>query len=382
MAMPMAQPSSESEKTMTSNQQLKVGLVGCGKIADAHVEEIQKIENAELVAVCDVERLMAEQLAVRFQVPRHYDDFATLLAEEKPDVIHITTPPQSHLALATQAFDAGCHVYVEKPAAPNAPDTRRMLECAEKAERKMTVGYSFHFDQAALALRQLVKKGQIGDPVHLESHFGYALDGPFGATILGSPHHWVHQLPGKLFHNNLDHALIKILEFLPDNEPAVHAFGYRGRSGVHGDIRDEMMDELRVVLLGEKTSAYMTFTSHAKPVGHFLRIYGTENTATVNYGTRVVTLDRAQTLPSAIGRLLPPFKQHWDYLKAGSKNVWRFATSDFHFFSGINELTRLFYDSIIHDSPLPVSYRDILRVSEITDEVYRQLNQATGTKTT
>jgi predicted dehydrogenase len=264
----------------------------------------------------------------------------------------------------------------------NTAETKQMLENAEKAGRKVTVGYSFHFDHAALALRQIVDRGLIGDPVHLESHFGYALDGPFGATILGSPHHWVHQLPGKLFHNNLDHALIKILEFLPDDEPAVHAHGYRGRDGEHGDIRDEMMDELRVVILGKKTSAYMTFTSHAKPVGHFFRLYGTQNTATVNYGTRVVTLERAQTLPSTIGRLIPPFKQHWDYFKAAHKNVWRFAKSDFHFFSGINNLTTAFYNSIINDSPPPISYKDIMRVSELTDEIYQQLNQATGAKTT
>ena len=365
----------------TSSQKLKVAIIGCGKIADAHAEEIQKIPTAELVAACDLERLMAEQLAVRFKIPRYYDDFSTLLAEEEPDVIHITTPPQAHLKLATQAFDAGCHVYVEKPAAMDTEETKQMLKKAEKAGCKVTVGYSFHFDHAALQLRELADKGLIGDAVHMESHFGYALDGPFGATILGSPHHWVHQLPGKLFHNNLDHALIKILEFLPDDKPAVHAYGYRGRDGEHGDIRDEMMDELRVVILGKKTSAYMTFTSHAKPVGHFFRVYGTENTATVNYGTRVVALDRAQTLPSTLGRLVPPFKQHWDYFKAAHKNVWRFVKSDFHFFSGINNLTTAFYDSILKGSPLPVSYRDILRVAEITDEIYRQLNQATGTET-
>ena len=78
---------------MGSNQKLKIGLVGCGKIADAHAGEIQKIAAAELVAVCDLERLMAEQLAVRFDIPRYYDDFATLLAEEKPDVVHITVAP-------------------------------------------------------------------------------------------------------------------------------------------------------------------------------------------------------------------------------------------------------------------------------------------------
>jgi predicted dehydrogenase len=363
---------------MGSNHKLKIGLVGCGKIADAHAEAIQKIPTAELVAVCDLERLMAEQLAVRFNIPRYYDDFATLLAEEKPDVIHITTPPQSHLKLAVQAFEARCHVYVEKPAAMNAVETQEMIEHAETSGCKLTEGYSFHFDPAALALRELVEKGLIGDAVHMESHFGYGLEGPFGATILGSPHHWVHQLPGKLLQNNIAHALVRIIEFLPDDTPAIHAYGYKGREAEHGDMRDNMMDELRVVILGEKTSAYLTFTSHAKPMVQSFRLYGTQNTATVNYDTWVVTLDREQTLPSAIGRLVPPFKQHWDFFKAANKNVWRFARSDFHFFAGIDNLTKAFYDSIRDDSPLPVSHHDILRVAKFADEIYEQLKQSTG----
>jgi predicted dehydrogenase len=58
---------------------LKIGIVGCGAIADGHVEEIRKIEQARIVGVCDLEPLMAEQLAVRYGIERHYGYFARLL---------------------------------------------------------------------------------------------------------------------------------------------------------------------------------------------------------------------------------------------------------------------------------------------------------------
>jgi len=58
---------------------------------------------------------MAEQIAVRYGVPRWYSDVAAMLDAEKPDVLHITTPPQSHLALTRQAVAAGCHIFLEKP---------------------------------------------------------------------------------------------------------------------------------------------------------------------------------------------------------------------------------------------------------------------------
>ena len=363
---------------MSSETKLRVGLVGCGKIADAHVEEIGKMANAELVGVCDKELLMAEQVAVRYQIASYYDDLGKLLAEKAPDVIHVTTPPQSHLALATQAIDGGCHVYVEKPFAVNADEARRLIEHAERAARRLTVGYIYQFDPATLALRGLIAQGRLGDVVHVESHFGYDLDGPFGAAILGNAGHWVHELPGGLFQNNLDHALAKTLEFVTDPRPAVRAFGYRLRTKTFGDIRDQLGDELRVILIGKKTSAYVTFCSHAKPITHFLRLYGTKNVVTVNYVTRTLTVDRAPKFPSAIGRLLPPFAQGWDFLGQGGRNIIRFARSDFHFFAGMNRLLRLFYDSIGGEGPLPISYRDIMRVSETSDEIFEQIKQTLG----
>ena len=61
---------------------LKVALVGCGKIADAHVEEIRRIPAVQLCAVCDLEPIIAEQLAVRYSIPHWYSDVAKMLEVE------------------------------------------------------------------------------------------------------------------------------------------------------------------------------------------------------------------------------------------------------------------------------------------------------------
>ena len=110
---------------------LRVAIVGCGKIADAHVEEVGKIAGARVAAVCDRELLMAEQLAVRYGVASHYDDFARLLDEIRPDVVHITTPPQSHLALA-RSWDESAIAQAGRARDWNAvaADIRRELERA------------------------------------------------------------------------------------------------------------------------------------------------------------------------------------------------------------------------------------------------------------
>jgi predicted dehydrogenase len=352
---------------------LKIAIIGCGKIADAHVEEVRKIPIAQLVAVCDLEPIMAEQLAVRYAVPRWYSEVDRMLEEQKPDVIHIVTPPHSHLALVRQAAAAGCHIFLEKPVAPHYCDVQAILAAAGAANRMLTVNYWPNFEDPALQLRRLIDSGTMGEVVHLESFYGYDLSGEYGMALRRDSHHWVHRLPGKLFQNILDHVLNKIAPFLPDDRLSLHALAYRG--GVQ-DTKPggcDLLDELRVVIHGEGMSAYATFSAHARPVGHSLRVYGTRNTATVDFMMRTVALDRKQPFPSALGRLAPPFLVAKDYLRQGFSNVNRFAHARFHYFHGMRRLLTQFYGSIESNAPPPIPNQEILRVSAMMEAIFQQV---------
>lgn len=365
---------------MAMRRELKVALVGCGQIADGHVSEIQKLGDAAVLAVCDSEPLMAEQLAVRYGVPRWFSDYAAMLEQVRPDVVHICTPPASHLALARAAVDAGCHVYVEKPLALDYQESVALVDYVTRANRKLTIGHNSEFDPPSLEMRRLLAEGVLGEPVHVESWFGYNLDGPFGKVILGTPDHWVHRLPGKLFQNNINHMLNKITELVQDERPQVSAVAWRQDGGARrfGDVRDELMDELRVIIRGEKVSAYGTFTSHVRPVAHFSRIYGTRSIMHLDFISRTVTVDRGPTLPSAIGRLAAGVSQTVEHARAAARNAARFAASDYHFFAGMNHLIRRFYDSILHDAPLPIATGEMLRIAWIMDEIFTQVRSRLG----
>ena len=354
---------------------LKTAIVGCGKIADGHVSEIQKMDGAEVVAVCDLELLMAEQLARRFGIAAHYDDLAEMLETHSPDVVHITTPPQVHLALAKQAMDAGAHVYVEKPLTMSLDETEALLAHAAQTGRKVTVGHSFFFDPPALALRTLVADGVVGDPVHVESWFGYNLSGPFGAAMLADASHWVHALPGRLFHNNIDHMLNKVLEFIPDEQPVVRARAFTRRPERFGDVRDQLQDELRVDISGATTTGTGTFSSHTQPVSHFMRLYGTKNIVHVDFNIRTVTIEKGVTLPSAIGRVLPSFGRGWGWHREGWKNVFSFAGSKFQFFAGMNHLISAFYDAVRNDTDPPIPYGEMRRMSAVLDDIFAQIGK-------
>jgi predicted dehydrogenase len=353
---------------------LRAAIVGCGKIADDHAETLGFMDTVDVVACCDLTYLMAEQLATRFEIPGVYDDFDRLLAEQRPDVVHITTPPQSHLPLALAAMEAGAHVWVEKPLAMNAEEVASMTAAARRTGRKLTVGHSYWFDTPALDLRRLVDEGRIGEVVHVESWYGYDLDGEYGKAIMASPDNWVHHLPGKLFQNNVDHLFNKITEFLPSADLSIQATAFRRHQKSYGDRRDDLLDELRVFLADPTgPTAYATFSSAAAPRGHWVRVYGTAGSATADFNLRTVELASGVKLPTNLGRLLPSFAKIGGAARQAATNAGRFATAEFHYFAGFRRLLDAFYDSVAGDGPEPIPLAEMERMADIQDRIWEQL---------
>lgn len=348
-------------KTVT--KRLRVAVVGCGKIADGHVEEIKKIPSAELIAVCDVEPLMAEQLAVRSGTPLWYADLDELLRAQQIDVVHITTPPQFHLPVARKAVAAGAHVLVEKPIAPTLDETEDLIRTVTLSGRKLTVNYWPNFEKPAEQLKRLVSSGTLGDIVHIESFYGYNFSGAYGQALLADREHWVHRLPGGVFENVFDHVVNKIVPLFPQDRVQVETAKYSIQP-------NGMPDELRVLLRCGSTSAYATVSGNARPVGHFLRVYGTKNSVHADFNARTLVIEPQQTFPSALGRLFPPFIFGRRYLGNAFSNCADFMRSRSHFFAGMNRLFSLFYASILNDTDVPIPVSDMRRVSEIMDSVF------------
>ena len=116
---------------------MKAVLIGAGQIARLHLACLQEIEGVEVRAVCDLSPAAAECAAERFGIPRWYTDSQEMLAVERPDVVHVTTPPSSHFRLATAALQAGAHVFVEKPTTENVEEARAISRTALAAGRAL-----------------------------------------------------------------------------------------------------------------------------------------------------------------------------------------------------------------------------------------------------
>ena len=361
-----------------SGAPLRIGIVGCGKIADGHAEIVKYLPGAELVAVCDREPILAEQLAVRFNVPRWYSSLDEMLAAERLDVVHITTPPGVHLALTRQCVAAGAHVFLEKPLALNAADCRELIDVVTAAGKQMTINYWPNFDPPAMEFKRMMASGVVGEPVHVEAFIGYDLAGAYGQALMQDPRHWVHALPGKLFQNMMDHIFNRIVPLLPEAAIETHAFAYKRRPQVNHDATDELLDELRVYLRSDTVSAFGSLCSHARPVANTLKVYGTKGTVELDFSNRTLIQTASQKYPSAIGRLIPAFQMAQRYLKAGLRNHRAFHRHEFQFFAGMSTLLEKFYDGIRNNTAPPIPYAEILRTVDVMDEVIAQVYPAGG----
>ncbi len=157
---------------------LRIAIVGCGKVADQHVEAIHRIPNCKIVAVCDREPLMARQLGERFGIGKCFSDLQEMLETTTPDVVHITTPPKSHYSIARQCLESGRHVYLEKPFTITADQAESLVQLAEDRGLKITAGHNYQFTLEMLEMRRLVSEGYLGGrPIHLESYWSYDLGG-------------------------------------------------------------------------------------------------------------------------------------------------------------------------------------------------------------
>lgn len=357
---------------------LRVGIVGCGKIADSHVEQVRAVGRAEVVAVCDREALMAEQLATRMGIAGRYQDMVEMITREKLDVVHIATPPDSHLPLAAAAMRAGAHVFLEKPVALTGAETRAIVEAARETGRKLTVNYLYNFESPSLELRERLAAGALGRVVHVDATYGYDLAGDYGVAVLSDAGHWVHRLPGKLFHNVLDHLVCKLAMLMPAEPATAQCVAYRARPAVGNPVIDALPDELRLTLRAGDVTATAMISAHARPVTHTMRVYGSKDSLALDYVGRTVVPLARQTQPSSLGRLFPAYAQAKAFARAGNRNVGRFRRHEFHFFQGMRLLLDAFYTSIERGGEPPIPYEEILWSVDVIDRIVEAIGQAQG----
>lgn len=208
---------------------LRAAVIGCGAIAYEHLPFIVGSGAAIPVALCDRSNAMAAAAAAHFEIaPALYIDAQEMLAVERPDIVHVLTPPQTHDTLVRLALAAGSHVVCEKPMTGSAAETSGLLDAAHTAERVLVESRNLLFNDPVLKLLALIRSGRLGEvrecEVLLTLDF---LSGPFGDRNLAGRG---VALPGGAVHDFLPH-LVYLFQALTGAATAENVMGeYSNRS--------------------------------------------------------------------------------------------------------------------------------------------------------
>lgn len=153
---------------------VKVGVIGCGGIANQKHFPALKANSAlcQIVAFCDIIRERAEQGAAEFGAPgaKVYEDYRELLANPDVDVVHVCTPNVSHSEITIAAFEAGKHVYCEKPMSHSTEEAEKMVAAWKKSGKQFTIGYQNRFRPEVQNLHAACEKGELGDIYYAKAH--------------------------------------------------------------------------------------------------------------------------------------------------------------------------------------------------------------------
>lgn len=153
-------------------KKLRWGVIGAGGIADRRtIPGMMKANNAELIAVMEINMELAEKLRAKWNAKRAYDNEADLLADPEIDAVYIASPVGLHARQAKMAADAGKHILIEKPLAMTSEEGQEVIDYCEKKGVKIAAGLMMRFGAYVQAMKKAVAEGKIGKAVSGYSQF-------------------------------------------------------------------------------------------------------------------------------------------------------------------------------------------------------------------
>ncbi len=151
---------------MVDHSKVRLAVIGVGNMGSSHVRDISSLENAELAAICDIDREKADRFGAQYQVPAYYD-YRDLLEKCPLDGVVIATPHYDHTPISIDSFKLGINVLTEKPIAVHVKDARKMIEAYEQARlQKPDLVFSIMLMQRTYGfwkkIKSLIDDGELG----------------------------------------------------------------------------------------------------------------------------------------------------------------------------------------------------------------------------
>lgn len=145
---------------------LRAALIGTGNIARQHLRGLRAhAEQVDLVAVLDADPARAAAFAQEHGIPQVHAELDVLLAEARPDLVHICTPPSFHAPLAIACLEGGAHVLCEKPLCASLAELDLIQAAEQRSGRFCATVFQMRYGSSAAHIRQMLQQETVGRPL-------------------------------------------------------------------------------------------------------------------------------------------------------------------------------------------------------------------------
>ena len=178
-------------EVVDTTRKMRVGIIGCGWIADAHITAYKKQPDVEIVAGCD---LVPGKAAAFFKkhevegVKTDYKDEVEMLADKslKLDCVSVCTYNRQHAPCAIHALEAGVNVLLEKPMCVTLEEAIDIIKAEKKSGKVLSLGFQPRFNKNMQKIKQIVESGELGDIYYIQTGGGRrrGIPTPFGTTFI------------------------------------------------------------------------------------------------------------------------------------------------------------------------------------------------------
>ncbi|MEM7308577.1 MAG: NAD-dependent epimerase/dehydratase family protein [Planctomycetota bacterium] len=187
----------------------RVAVVGCGFIAEFHLDILAETPGVEVVAVCDAALDRAQAVAKRRGIP-HAVASIPELREHGVEVAHLLVPPDLHARLTRELLENGIGAFVEKPLALESEDARELAELAKERGVPLGVNHNAVFAPAFADLLKRVREGEIGQVEHVQ----ITLSVPLRQLDAGDFSHWMFREPRNIVFEQGPHPFAQLNELV------------------------------------------------------------------------------------------------------------------------------------------------------------------------
>jgi predicted dehydrogenase/nucleoside-diphosphate-sugar epimerase len=338
---------------------LRIGIVGCGYVAEHHAGFIKTLNNAQLIAVADVNQEAAHYFAERHGIPNVRTTTNDLLDCTELDVLHVLTPPDYHYECAKAALDRGIHVFVEKPMAFTAREVNDLYDRASARRVLLCPDFLQLFHPKMQALLALIESKKLGRVVHVETFWCVNSDDS-PELLEAEGMHWRYLMPGGLLRDYASHLLYMTL-YLAGLPNDIHV-----SRNSRGTLPQGLMDHLAVHVDGNRSTATILLSCLAQPYDYGVRVLCEKGSAEINF-ERQTLLVRQTSLPRRIVSVTANFSESCRLSMQTVGTVVNYVRGKLVPYAGMQALIPRFYDCILHSKMPPVT-RELATAVALAEE--------------